>query len=455
MLALSYMEEDSNFSEINFNECILVSDIVRKDQFVYSSGHEPKELRYVLSFEQTTFTKEVLFSCTTFIDYLYFYDCIFSKGLSCNEAVFNDNVFIHFCHFSDCTYLQWNTFLNGIELEDCVFENHTIFVENKIENILHINDCTFEQSVNFYKTKFKGINGKIKAFFKGYCDFKQTNFDAQMDFEDCVFDGTTDFVKTKFLKSVSFKHIKVSDIILFKGDNKEKRIFSDIVDFEVRKKDITGKIIFQNANFNQISKISKQKLEILEKKGFVEVGSGCLKYRNTFQKHIKVSPNQRGLILDIAQTFASYFSRNESFSLGVEIIEKNNKEAILVYFTDENIDYQVFIQRIFKQENNLWDFIKSPIDIDTNDQNNSSFVEGIDSLDSKIHLLFSMFRLGLQSLKGKQEAEKLLDSICFSDENKDIKYSTIQEITQKFIIIFGNNNTVIEDVNHSKISIGS
>ncbi|MDD2661799.1 MAG: hypothetical protein PHY54_19295, partial [Methylococcales bacterium] len=244
----------------------------------------------------------------------------------------------------------------------------------------------------------------------------------------------------------------------FVSTNLQQKLFKHDVQFSFREPP-AGLICFQNVNFSNIDEISRKLLMRFAVSGKVEIGSGCIKYRfQTPIKKISVSDGNTQLILEICQTFTNYFTVKNGFNLGLEIVERNELEIHLFYFTDENISEAIFLERLAATEQHLWRLLT----VRSNDQLTALDMSPTQALQSTskenviinavdgITALFTIFsHAGIRIIFGKwkkADTRAMLTAIRFNDDDLEARTQGLHNIlvnryTDTILFsIYGNQN---------------
>src|SRR6185369_3015210 len=284
--------------------------------------------------------------------------------------------------------------------------------------------------------------------FRDFLDFKRAVFGSHVVFEGVSFGSVAEFIDTTFKlvtsdaryrgAAVEFSQIEVLEgaDVTFKSTSTSRKLFDHDVTFSF-KGEPQGILHFENVNFNEITAGSRRLLADLARAGKVEIGSACIKYR--FQTEIKTIPIDDGngsLILEIAGTFANYFTVQNGINLGLEVVGRNRTHISLFYFMDEDIQEVEFFARLRQAEHELWNLLAiSPgvlqllggsVEALTTPQN--AIINAVDGVSA---LIGTFFRVGIRIAAGRwREADtrSLLEAIRFNAESVDVRASTLHRV---------------------------
>ena len=282
--------------------------------------------------------------------------------------------------------------LNGIDFTRTEFGGRVLFTKVDITSYAFLDNANFNgtagtgptHGVRFEDSRFDGlttITGAAFVFgdessvlflrtrFDDSVDFTGTRFQCQVIFTDVSFAGATEFVDTSFEtigssaryrgSAVEFNRIEVGPnaVLTFKSTDPQKKLFDHDVQMSF-KDEPAGQIGFQNVNFKNLSKASRDRLTQLARVGKVEIGSGCIKYRfQTPVAKIDVSESNAPLILKLCETFTHYFTVSNGINLGLEVVERTSANVQFFYFTDEDISEATFYERLAVTERNMWSLL--------------------------------------------------------------------------------------------------
>jgi hypothetical protein len=476
----SEMEEwkrNNNFME-NFLRLVLIlnkaEDINQYDfsGFIFVGAQEThiteNKTDSIVKIHNLTFDKEALFDGANFLDKVDFNNVNFKKGAAFLNSFFKDKLKIEKSKF------EFTRFHNAI------FKKNTEFRECQFNGTLSdFNDTKFQSTVKFVGTQFGGMtlfddahfnssktqnNGAIfsNVIFNGHLSFKDSIFSCPVEFRKTIFNKNSEFLGTIFQASrsnlryasadVVFSEIGIGEngVVAFEGNDSEHKIFETDVEFSFVDQ-IKGSMRFVNANFQKISKLSRDRLLKLEKTGVVDIGSGCMKYRyQTNPKTIKIDHGCQNLILEIAQTFSNYFTAQNGFNLGIEVIERLEDKVRFFYFTDEKISETEFSNRLRQTERQMWGLLYlgpkgenlindsyNPKDLSKPHKENVL----LNTVDGLSGLLSTFFRVSVRISLGKwsqADTHALVNAIQF---NRDVP--SIQPAIVHQTIINKCNQTVL------------
>jgi hypothetical protein len=315
------------------------------------------------------------------------------------------------------------------------FSDYAIFSKSRFTgtlgggNAVHFQDSRFGALTDFSFAVFDVEDDTAVRFervrFEDFTTFRGTRFSCHAVFDDVVFMGVTDFIDTSFelVRSMAryagaaaeFNTISITNtgVVTFLSSDPEKKLF----DHDVRmtfKEDPEGLVRFENVNFAHFKPQSKARLIELAKIGNVEIGSGCIKYRlQTEVRTVPVEPENAPLVVELCQTFTSYFTRSHGLNLGFEIVARDRTKISFFYFSDEDIPYAVFQERLAQTEAN------------SNVRGESVLINAVDGLSA---LLGTFFRVGARIALGRWQAADtlaLLGAIRFNVDGADLRAASL------------------------------
>jgi len=458
--------QDPQLDEIDLRAFVFVGD-----------GDPLMKSKYRLEISGLHFNKPVVFDDAKFMEAVRFKNIEFNaktdfihvefleetsfnegsvNGVNFEEAIFNKTT--RFNDFEFPSYAQFTAcqFLDGLKIENCNFRQMAFF-----------DQCSF-QAVNIFK---KGCHF-TEVVFGFTADFTLSKFECFLLFEQVEFHNKVDFIDTQFNleqthnpldSSVDFKDIQVltSGVLNFTSTNSQKKLFKHDVNFRYTREQLLGLIRFENVNFQLITKESKKRLLESAKTGQVEIGKGCLKYRlQTDLRKLQVDQSKQGLILEITQTFANYFIAHNGFNLGIEIVDRTEKEIAYFFFSDENISQTKFEARISETERSLWSslFIKKTEIGPANNQESSGIMTDklLKEIDGISALMGTFFRLGARINLNKwsqEDTEKLIKSISFNSppvliaENLHLNVKSTYGVKNLIDLSTQNNQNIKRQIN--------
>lgn len=410
---------------------------------------------HVLHISDINFHKQVYFTGACFLNELEMDNVAFEGGASFGQSSFLKNLSVNNARF------------HGVEFGNSQFSQLAFFSHVKFLSYALFENSNFTGDVKFYDSQFEGLTdfsgasfnptGKdssmrfIKVKFEDNTDFKDAKFYNHIVFENVSFASRTTFIDTLFDtvkssatyrgSSAEFNRIILRNKaeLVFKSTDPSKKMFNDNVQMSFLEEP-EGIIWFENVNFSQFDLDSKSRLIKLEKKGKVEIGSGCRKYKiQTAHRTIVISNNNAPLVLEICQTFTNYFTVSNGFNLGFEVVNRNKTEISFYYFTDENISEAIFFERLAKTEQQVLSLlsitsIDQVLDLKTRPvavQSISTKTVIINTIDGISALLGTFFRVGARIALGswgKDDTKALLGAIRFNDDSTDARDQLIHQV---------------------------
>jgi len=174
----------------------------------------------------------------------------------------------------------------------------------------------------------------------------------------------------------------------------------------------------------------------LAKSGKVEIGSGCIKYRfQTEVRTILIGESNASLILEIAGTFANYFTAQNGVNLGLEVTERTSEHIAFFYFTDEDIQEEEFLARLRWTEQDLWNLLAASPDVFqlldgsaealTTPQN--AIINTVDGVSA---LIGTFFRVGIRIAMGRwreNDTTSLLEAIRFNPDSIEARAASLHK----------------------------
>jgi uncharacterized protein YjbI with pentapeptide repeats len=400
-----------------------------------------------------TFQKQAILTGASFLDSVDFVDVKFKNGASFVRTTFHgdltfNRVSLHGTEFSNSlfkgkTAFQKTSFASYALFGRVRFAGSTVsFVDSSFDGITDFSDTVFELEDDDSLVRFQNVQ------FRDFLDFKRAAFSNQLIFDSVSFSSVTEFIDTSFGLVVSaaryrgaaveFKRIEVLEgaDLTFKSTNASRKLFDHDVTFSF-KDEPRGILHFENVNFKEITAGSRKILIDLARSGKVEIGSGCIKYRlQTEIKSISISDDNSALILEIAGTFANYFTVKNGVNLGLEVVGKSATQVSLFYFTDEDIREVEFFARLRQTEHDLWNllaispdvlhFLDGSVEALTTPQN--AIINAVDGVSA---LIGTFFRVGIRIAAGRwREADtrSLLEAIRFNADSVDIRAAPLHKV---------------------------
>ena len=345
----------------------------------------------------------------------------------------------------------------SLKFENSKLNGKLLFYDSNFDKkaITILSTSTFRKAVGFYNSKLYTIIIRDSKFI-GKLNFEQTTINGDLDWEkinlkedlgmlNCEINPDTDY-NPSGKSPISIKNICASEnvIINLKG-KKPYSLFFDKVDIFFNNSDFNGVWQFQNANLNYLTSNSKTKLYNLIPSGIVNIGTGCIKFRNMLRKNIFLNSDKQNLAIELSMTFSNYFTNINGIQLGVEIEEKTPKYVRLIYFSDENISEQEFNERLAFSEKNFWSLLgNKPDEVLTED-------EVININDTLVDIMGVLFKLGSRiAIKTLNIADlsSVIDTVSFHDKFlfniENVNELIIKNYSQKSLLSI-NPKQIIEE----------
>ena len=351
-------------SEININ-----LEIHERDYF-FSGFYFPNYESF--KFDKVQFIGSLDLSYSTFNCRVEFLNMTIIT-LNIQNTSFCEKLYFTNVEFKNSTFSSNATFHNGLSLINCDLQRNLLFDNCTFNNINETSSCEIgiKQCKSVHYLSFEGSLIKPRVFiskssFDYELNFNQCTIENEFLFEQSRINGTISFKEAEFslkenvnpmMSGTHFENIELSEKgrIIFKGKYPQDDMIKNELSIHF-KDEPKGLISFENFNLNKIYPKFKARLFELEKEGVVEIGKGCRKYYcQTEIFTITASKATQTLVLDIVKIFCNYFELQENSNLGIEIVERNKSLIRYFYFTDEEISYDKFLEKINHTEYNLWE----------------------------------------------------------------------------------------------------
>lgn len=423
----------SNDSDNNFFDC---AEFVFVGEEIISRKNLKK---HTLQLTNKIFNDNTYFTGSVFVDSVEINNITFKEGATFLEAKFTDGLELKDVYFKGADFAK-ATFEKGVSFNHTDFSNsYALFNGSHFNCKAKFINLIFNDIVDFSNTFFQPNDTEENVIFEdiifeNYLNFTNSRFDCQVIFRNVKFNSNTEFVDTLFNmitssiryrdSAVEFRQIEVNEygILIFKSTNSQSKMFEDYVSFNF-KSDVKGTIKFENVNFSNITNTSRKELNRLSKLGKVEIGKGCLKYYcQTEIFTITASRAAQNLILDIVKVFCHYFELQENSNLGIEIVERDKSLIRYFYFTDENISYAEFLEKINRTEYNLWETFSN---LSTYSINSVKDIEKKNLLIDIAGLFLKLGNYTQNQITQRNDIPKILNSISAKamthiDNNKEV-----------------------------------
>lgn len=362
--------------------------------------------------------------------------------------------------------------LSGIEIRGHLFLTNTtsksyFYLENaclfggllltkaKFNHILSLDNTTLNSDSTFRRTTF--VNN---CEFNNQVTFRDTIINRSFVMNEGVINGRFLFENTRFscdlttpiFASVQFSNVVIADNASVDFIGKELlKIFDESLDVVFNDNVIRGDLSFEYANLQKVDREYRKKLidKSLEPASKVYIGPGCLKYFNqTPIRTVRVNKLNQNLVQDICNTFSKYFSSSTNYTLGVEIVERNEKEIKYFYYSDEAISNSTFIEMLKEEEFNMWALLYVGDQLIERSTKKKSLrdkaLAGTDIvIDLASILLKVTARIAMLNFD-KNEIQNILNSASLDSNSNSIKVNEIKhlKINQTIILGLGNSQNV-------------
>lgn len=365
--------------------------------------------------------------------------CDFTKtDLSFKNCIFEQDL-----NFSNLSIRQLSLFgaelKGGFNSNKCEFQSYCEFCDLKVQQTFNIMSTDFFGATFFTESHFSTDAWNIDdAYFEDLVDFSECVFDTEMSIENCTFASELRFTNGQFKRSAIFQFNEYKGSVFFNSKDVNQKLFDDYVYFKLAKiEDLSGQIIFENANFSNIVNEDRETLMVLAKSNKVTIGKGCIKYRvQTKPIKIKINHAHHNLITELTNSFSSYFLYSNGFNLGVEFTNKQLHAIELFYFTDEDISLEELYHRLGACEEHFWTF-----SMDKNTlTKNKDLIHIIDSYVSKLSILSKIGFRSDYGLWNDEDTEALLKTITYTTSS--ISLDKINIFIDKLKLTTENNMTI-------------
>ena len=413
------------------------------------------ETTNVLRIADFTFAKQSMMYGARFVDAVQLERVDFKGGAEFTGATFGGKLTITDSRIN-------GTGLNDVDLGPAwftrvTFDSYALFTRSRFTGDLgggyavKFQDCRFAGLADFSSTSFEVHPDTAVRFervrFEEFTDFRSTRFRCQAVFSDIVFANVADFIDTSFElvtttaryagAAVEFNRITVLDtgVVTFLSSDPAKKLFDHDV-FMTFTEDTAGVVRFENVNLAHFTPAARARLMEMARIGTVEIGPGCIKYRlQTEVRTVPAEADNAPLVVELCQTFTSYFRASHGLNLGFEIVARDRAKISFFYFSDEDIPYSVFLERLAETERSLWNLLLVGSDAQflalaargqtTDARGESVLINAVDGLSA---LLGTFFRVGARIALGRWQAadtHALLGAIQFNGDGAALRAASL------------------------------
>lgn len=403
----------------------------------------------------SSFQKRAIFAGSSFLDAVDFTDVNFQDGAKFEGATFHGDLIFNSVCFRGVDF-NGALFKRRVAFRNITFNSYALFSKARFVGLtVSFDESSFDGITEFSNASFEleDVQAVVRfsdVQFGDFLDFKWAVFKSQVIFENVTFGYTTEFIDTTFQlvastaryrgSAVEFKQIEVLENadLTFKSTSAAHRLFSHDVSFSF-KDEPQGVIHFENVNFNELTPESRRVLTGFAKLGKVEIGPGCIKYRfQTEVRTVSISEGNTPLILELAQTFATYFAAQSGVNLGLEVVERTPTRVAFFYFTDEDIQEAEFLERLRRTEQDLWNLIAVKPDVfqlldggTPGEYLTSPKTAIINAVDGVSALIGTFFRVGIRIAIGRwseYDTRALLEAIRFNQHGIEERAANLHRI---------------------------
>ena len=162
----------------------------------------------LVSFNGTTFTKEVDLSRTVFL-----------QAVDSSNTVYLGNAFFLSCVFTKRVTFEKTAFSSNARFYQTIFEDRVTFLRAGFNGLTNFLSTWFKREASFSRAYFKMGVGFSGSRFDGISDFSEALFEKAVFFSHTVFNADTYFRRATFRADVSF-----SDAV-FRGKADFSKVF--------------------------------------------------------------------------------------------------------------------------------------------------------------------------------------------------------------------------------------
>lgn len=412
-----------------------------------------------IRFADMVFERQAYFVGARFADPVLFERVEFPHAAEFDQAVFDGELTIRDSWFNG-TGMSRARFAKASFVRTH-FRSYALFSRSQFTGTsaggyaVNFEECRFGGLTDFSGASFELRDDSTAAFqrvrFEQFTDFTSARFACHAVFQDVTFADVADFIDTEFgLVRSSARYVGAAaefvgvvvaagGVLSFVGSSPSTRLFEHDVEMRFVENELAGSVRFENVNLARLIPSSRERLMALEKAGRVEIGGGCIKYRlQTEVRTLPVGGGNGGLVTELCQTFASYFTASNGLNLGFEIVSRDPDAIRFFYFTDEDISRERFLERLAQCERNLWNLLlvgsqeellalagPAPTAGADRGPGESAVINAVDGLSA---LLGTFFRVGARIAMGRwKEADTraLLDAIRFNEEGAELRAAVL------------------------------
>jgi len=416
--------------------------------------------RYEKIWQKKKYARPLNFSNCTFHSQVHFEECSF-QSIDFSGAEFKQRLFCKKTKFKQLVYSKKAVFQNGMHFDHCEFNNSVLFDQCIFNNKsnhpsvdLSIKNTIFNKPLDFSSSVFN-LGVSFYDISLDGADFSDAEFHQEFFVDKAKLSSTILFQRSDFFFSENFggymSSVDLKNILLEKSGKIffcGKEPFYDQVKGEIflsLKEESEGTIMVENFNLNKFENNSKLKLFELEKKGNVEIGKGCRKYRHQVPpKRISLQKGNQNLVTELTNTFVDFFKNENGINLGVEVVGRGDDFIEIIYFTDENISFEEFANRLNHTEKEMWKLVKintsSVLVTPTKNSLSENLIGATDTLINLAALMLKIIsRIPLLKIN-KKELNELFKSTSFG-ATPNIETSTFETLNINQTILLGIGNT--------------
>lgn len=398
------LDTQSGFQDIDLRECLFMGEAEYGNlRMLIIDGFTFKTHQYWV-FERATFHDKVVIRNSAWeesdLDFKY---CTFKESLQIDESEIHKTS-LEGAHLSGGLFFNQAKFTHGFEGSNM-----------KLKGQVNIINSTFEREAFFTESETE-----LEPFMVDHCQFSH-----RLDFSHCMFGadfylynsecfGEVRFTNTIFQEPVEIAENEFHENVIFNSTHSDNKLFHNLVRFIIQPEQLTGAISFEQVNFMNIVEEDRQRLLALSRENKVIIGAGCIKYRHqTAPKNIPLKHQHQALAIELANTFVAYFEKSDKGNLGVEILNRDENQISLFYFSDENITEDEFLNRLKHAEEAFLGLIAPK-----KTQHHSLFKRAnvVNLLDSLVNFKSLFFKIGIRLVTQHmqtEDAHTLMETIHF------------------------------------------
>lgn len=443
--SIKWLDENSNSSSYDFTEARIGAGLS------------------LVKLENLELKKEINFHKAIFFARLEIENLNYEKRLLFTNAEFRNGIALKNCNLKQVDF-SYSLFNSLLAIENSIFKDGKLLLVRSNNNFTFIiRNSKIQATISCFESAFGGVVFK-NNLFSSSVSFEGGVISKQLIVDNCIFEDNVDFINTELeitgqglndnYSPIHFKDIKVGNesIFNFKGKHPQGLLTAE-TSLSFLFDELLGKIHFTNVNLNYLDALSKERIFSFLHSGKVIIGYGCLRYRHQEIKTIILNQSNQSLVIELSQIFTNFFEKFNGINLGVEIQSKTEEKISLIYFSDENISREEFINRLAITERQMWQLVGSELKDDSASDKISDKL--VHSMDTLINLTSLFFKICIRIPFGKisySDLDNLISSTNFNG-HKVIKTEHLNKIIINHYnqsVLFGINNNQIISIDTNK-----